>query len=271
MDTGWIAAIGALPPDILEVLEREDPPKYFSGLDESEAWAMIYNVWAQFAATADPTPTGNLHSFVAWARTNWSVDEDGGMYVPATVADVRYAYRTFLEGITTNSDELNAAMTAVAQSYDADDDDGTTLGQALSYATFKALAHKYDKFKSDIDNYGSRAAKAESYADDVSARVRAENQRVVAAIPDREYTDLAVYNWGGTVLVLVGENHDKSGLPAPEYDGYIAKRRARVGAGEWVVSDPGEWMQWIAYEMQQLGSKKEVVVGDPQKYDAWDG
>ena len=271
MDTGWIAAVGTLPPDMLGVLERDDPPQYFDGLEESEAWAMIYNVWAQFADTADPTPLGNLHSFVVWARARWNVDEDGGLYVPATVADVREAYATFFQGIATNSEELNAAMTAVEECYDADDDDGTKLGQALSYAAFGALRKKYDAFRTDIASYGARAANAENYADDVAERVRAENQRVVAAIPDREYTDLAVYNWGGTVLVLIGESHNKAGLPAPEYDGYIAKRRARIGAGEWVVRDPGEWMQWIAYEMQQLGSKKEVVVGDPQKYDAWDG
>ena len=271
MDTGWIAAVGTLPPDMLEVLEREEPPEYFDGLEGSEAWAMIYNVWAQFAVTFDPTPLGNLHAFVVWARARWNVDEDGGLYVRATVADVREAHRSFFQGITTANKELIDAMAAVDECYDADDDDATQLGQDLSYAAFRTLRAKYDKFRKDMADYGARAAHADSYADDVSERVRAENQRVVEAIPDRQYTDLAVYNWGGTILVCLGENHNKSGLPAPEYDGYIAKRRARIGPGEWVVSDPGEWMQWVAYEMSQLGSKKEVVVGDPQKYDAWDG
>jgi hypothetical protein len=273
MDTGWIAAVGTLPDEVRAVLAQE-PPATLAEVDQSEEWSIIFRTWSQFAQTADPMPPGNLNAFIAWATPNWRIDQNGAVGGQPSVGDVRAAYESFFSGTTTMNHDLDEALTRITESTEADDEDGSPLAQALATGAESAYATRFAKFRADIAAFGARAARADAFAENVSAAIRAENQRVIDNIEDRTYTDLKVLNWGGTVLVIIGDNHNLASLGAPayDYDGYIAKRSATVGVGEWVVSpDPAEWLEWIQYETGQLGSKKPVVVGNAQKYDIWDG
>jgi len=267
MDTGWVAAVGTLPGEIRGVMAYE-PPATIAEADASEAWSVIFRTWAQFAQTGDPMPLGNLNAFVAWASANW------GVGAQPTVGEVREAYNTFFASTASANRDLQTAMTQIAASTDADDADGTLLAQALAYGAESAYVARYEDFRTDMVSFGSQAARADTFADDVSAAIRSENQRVIDNIPDRHFTDLRVLNWGGTVLVIIGDSHklQRLGSPAYDYDGYIAKRSATIGVGEWVVEpDPAAWREWIQYEIGQLGSKKPIVTGNARKYDIWDG
>ena len=273
MDTGWIAAVGTLPDDVRAVLAQQ-PPTTLAEVDASEEWSIIFRTWAQFAQTADPMPLGNLNAFIAWATPNWGIGQNGAVGGTPTVGEVRAAYESFFSGTATMNHELDDALTRITDSTEADDEDGSPLAQALANGAESAYAARFARFRADIATFGARAAGAGALAENVSAAIRTENQRVIDNIADRHYTDLKVLNWGGTVLVIIGDDHNLASLgrPAYDYDGYIAKRSATVGVGEWVVSpDPAEWLEWVQYEIGQLGSKKPVVVGNAQKYDIWDG
>ena len=273
VDTGWIAAVGTLPDETRAVMAH-DPPATIAEADADPSWSIIFRTWAQFAQTSDPMPLGNLNAFVAWASANWSVDASATVGGQPTVGEVREAYNTFFAGVETTNETLYTAMTEIAATTDGDDADGYQFAQALVTGAEEAYAERYERFRTDMASFGSRAAQADTLAEDVSAAIRTENQRVLDSIPDRHYTDLRVLNWGGTVLVIIGDTHQLGSLGKPvyDYDGYIAKRSATIGVGEWVVEpDPGEWLEWVQYEIGQLGSKKPVVPGDAQKYDIWDG
>src|SRR5262249_49332030 len=163
--------------------------------------------------------------FIVWASATW------GVGAQPTVGEVREAYNTFFAGATSGNTDLQTAMAQIAASTDTDDADGTQLALALVHGAQSAYDARYEVFRADLITFGSQAARADTFADDVSAAIRTENQRVIDNIPDRHYTDLRVFNWGGTVLVIIGESHDLNKLGSPDYDywGYIAKRSATIG------------------------------------------
>src|SRR5262249_35458895 len=149
-----------------------EPPETVLEADASEAWSVIFRTWAQFAQTGDPMPLGNLNGFIVWASATW------GVGAQPTVGEVREAYNTFFAGATSGNTDLQTAMAQIAASTDTDDADGTQLALALVHGAQSAYDARYEVFRADIITFGSQAARADTFADDVSAAIRTENQRV---------------------------------------------------------------------------------------------
>jgi hypothetical protein len=270
MHTGWIVAMEALPDDLQQMVATQNPPASWAGIDGTD-WATVFHTWAQVALD-DPLPIGVLNGFLTWAVPNWGINSAGHPSVEPRLDGVRAVAATYFEGQPVTH-ELKAAVDALAADDGADDEDGTDHAAALGAGVLAAYQRLYNQFLNDLATQGHQVANVGQLLESTLENVRAHNRTVLAELPDRTTTPVVVYDWGGHTVVVFGDTYrDNNLLQSPQaFAGDIAKRRSTVGPGEWVVDDPGGYRDWIAYELQLTGSKKELVIGDPGgKYDEWD-
>lgn len=281
MSTGWIAAADALPDKDKELVATGKAPDSMDEIWTNEAWQRIFGVWARFGGTADAAILPALNTFIIYAKERWGGRTDGTMTGPATVAQIREAYNSWFTSFDGKSQGMtNAAKVAQdliggdLSDSDSDDETASVAGQMWKSA-WETFEKSYEVFQGDIRNYGEIAAtRAGEFRDKTVQKIHETNRSNMSELPDKFYTDLRVYNWGGTVVVLFGD-HDSAiqqGLGRTVVDTDVAKKRTGIGgSGEWIVKDPGQYLEHIKWELNTVcKSPKAVKKGEiPDKFQAY--
>jgi hypothetical protein len=269
--TGWIAAASALPDSDKELLATGEAPATIGELWFDASWLQIFGVWGKFGGGLNAAILPALSTFAYWGMENWGGQTDGTMAGTATAGQVREAYNSWFANFGRATSALSQATQAAAELAadtmghpDSDfDEDIQEVAAAMWEAAWRALEMSYESFREDVASYGETAAeRGGELLEKTMQRIHDTNRANMTALPDRYYMDLKVFNWGGTVAVVLGD-HDMATIQAmgsPIVSTDIAKKRGLLpGSGDWIVPEPGAYLDWIKYEIKDMcGSPKSV-------------
>jgi hypothetical protein len=272
LGTGWIAASALLPDSLRKAMKEEDPPADYEAMTGNQRWREIFGFWVNTGEGYHCAVLPGVNAFSQWARNKWDAQPSGTIGGTATAGEVREVFGTWYSGFASQDQMGEAAEAARQLASDVDghpDDDHDEPVQQVATTMWRTVRSvpesTYEEFGKAIADYGKTAAGDENkLLEETTRQIHDTNRATMTQLGDKTYTQLQVYNWGGTMVVVIG-NHDERAqtiatMGPPLVDCLIAKKRGLLpGSGEWLVEEPGQCLERIAYEINTVcGSPKKV-------------